>query len=494
MAFDLATAKVQPKSSGGFDLSTAKIKTKEPEPTFENVGVVGTVFTDPLAASSREAIRSNPKLAVFGPLAGVFSNLGAFGKETQKAADKGFAQPSKSETFQNEILRTSTEDFVNEASKRTGMFSPQTKLGKSLIEAESFIRGYVPSAVGLIADEVVNPSSVILSAIDIGRGTAKPIFTNSEKLIKKAVSKYRKAASVGVRGQSTKSDIVKKDSNISKAMQAINDNADEIIYEDGARKGLPQNINDSVEAASQTKEKIFKEYNRLRSLAEEKGDVVNLDGIALKALKEQSTRAAKTVNPQLQRQAFKYGINFSRQWKVGLGEADEILKGLNQELKSAYRSKRAGNLSIADESMAQVKARFASELRKAINEKVLKVEGGDKYQELRSTYGALVQMEEEMVKKATKLASQNGSSFEAFSQSFDSVPIIYGVFTGNVPLATAGVLQRASKQLIKRSSDANHLIKNAFVNIKRTNQAKKISPVGLTAIAANKAINSTEGY
>lgn len=115
----------------------------------KEVGTFSKIFDVP-AASNREAIRANPLLAPFGPVANVAANLGLGGEQAQQAAIKGAVNPESSETFQNQFIRQS-----------------QNLGGPSTSVAVNFAKGLIPSAIGLQADIATNPAGV-LSTMAVG--------------------------------------------------------------------------------------------------------------------------------------------------------------------------------------------------------------------------------------------------------------------------------------------------------------------------------------
>lgn len=111
--------------------------------TMQNQNILGRILNVP-GATSRAAIQSNPALAVGGPLAGLLALSGIGGHTAQQAASRGAMNPDSVPKFQNQAIDASQK--MNDA-------------------GTNVIAGMLPSAVGLAADVVTDPTSILASII-----------------------------------------------------------------------------------------------------------------------------------------------------------------------------------------------------------------------------------------------------------------------------------------------------------------------------------------
>jgi hypothetical protein len=100
------------------------------------------------AAANRAAIQKNPSLALAGPFAGAIALSGNAGDELKSAAVEGIMDPDKVPTFQELAIR---------AGQELG--------GASTSVPVNFIKGLVPSALGLAADIATNPADVMIGLV-----------------------------------------------------------------------------------------------------------------------------------------------------------------------------------------------------------------------------------------------------------------------------------------------------------------------------------------
>ena len=441
----------------------------------EDVGILGKGFDVP-SAPAREGIRENPWLSTFGPLAGLASLTGVGGKKAQASSIEAIKNPSTSEKFQDEAIRKVQENVSERASRRTGLFSPQTKLGKFVMGSEMILAGHHASQAGFVQDFATNPLDVLLSLGDIvsaGKSLLKATKTASAS--KKAISTYKQAVKPRLVSK-TKGAAAASDAKIAQGLEAIVDNKANLQYLDDAGR-LPENINESISAASQTKDEIFQQYNNLRKATGSEVKV-NMKNVAAKVFESQADEAARIANPKLRQSAFVEAKRLADEGEVTLDVAEGILKKWNKELAPLYK---AGGGSADDITKAQVKATAASALRKELDNLILVDEKGKSYQLLKKTYGSLVETEMSLVKRADQLSKVTRTSS---GEVLDTVPIIYGAFTGNVPLVAAGVGQRALKGVLKARVNPNNLIKNTF---KLIGKSDKFVPIGTTITSLGKS-------
>lgn len=144
----------------------------ESAPQMERQNIIGQTFNVP-GATSRAAIRSNPALAMAGPFAGVAAMAGVGGPQAQQAAGEGALNPSNVQSFQDQAIQAGQNAFG----------------GPSESVAVNFMKGLVPSAVGLVADTVTDPAQALLTILTGGFGksavqTAGKVPAGMRKILK----------------------------------------------------------------------------------------------------------------------------------------------------------------------------------------------------------------------------------------------------------------------------------------------------------------------
>ena len=411
-----------------------KRSVEEPEKTVEDVGVLGQIFAEPSVAGTRELIRKGGAVGkIAGSIpAGLGSNLlaatGALGERNRKIVTEAFIDPSKSETFQVEAIKKEHSKIADRASKRIGLFSPNKPYGKLRLFTELAFSGNRASTMGMAQDMWTNPIDWLASIGDIARagraikGTLSA--SRAHGAIKKVANLYRKATGRTAKGITRGSDLVHDNNKIAVGLEAIHDTA--------SSQGKTINTaEDGLELVGETKRSVLKEFTAQRAAAQEGGAVVDLRHVADDVIKSQNSQAASLVNKNIQKAAFDIGDEFYGTGKVSLDTADEMVRTLN-----AQRPTTLGG-SINDVSKAALNETVAASIRRELNQSILSATDRE-YKPLKELYGSLIEIDNDLAKTVLKAGKQhNNSLIRQLSESIDNVPLIYGVLSGNIPLAGA---------------------------------------------------------
>jgi hypothetical protein len=154
--------------------------------------------------------------------------------------------------------------------------------------------------------------------------------------------------------------------------------------------------------------------------------------VAQKVFEKYSDLPTKIATPKVQQYAFEQASELAGYGEIPLQAAEEVIKKYNSILKPFYEGKAVG---LDDISKAHVDAKTASAIRESLDDIIMKTTGKS-YQDLKSRYGAVVDVEKNLVnqlEKMTKTINIPGVS------TLDTVPILYGAFTGNTPLVVTGI-------------------------------------------------------
>lgn len=239
---------------------------------------------------------------------------------------------------------------------------------------------------------------------------------------------------------------------ISLGLNAIFKNKEALALGDDVGR-LPRNIDEAVAAANQTRNNLLEQYTAMAKAA---GDDVLIDASKVADAISSSQKGKGAILAS--KRAVDYAKSESeRIRKLGLmtiDEAENAIRRYNQQLKPFYEK---GFGSFDDVTRAQIDAKAASALRNQVDELVSG--GSGKYQDLKNTYGAVTEVEKGLVKQLAKQARKIKTPGVG---TLDTVPIIYGAFTGNTPLVAAGISQRIGKAVISRLRDPDVIIKNVF--------------------------------
>jgi len=300
------------------------------------------------------------------------------------------------------------------------------------------------------------------------------------KVVDYAVSKYKSIFKPKLIAK-TAGQVGLSDEKIANGLTAIHNNKASIRLGDEIGR-LPETLEEGISSASQTKDKIFKEYTALR---QSMGDSVSVDmGNISKSLKEEfGSKAVSFANPEAQAYAIKEADRIAEFGKVSLDDAENIIKQYNAKLDGFYGK----SVPVNDASKLTVDANIASLLRSELDNVILSTPGKS-YQALKSQYGAVVEVEKNFVKALNKVSRTQ--KIPGVS-TFDTVPIIYGAFTGNTALMASGITQKILKGAVNRMKDPGLAVKSIFKALDKSGTPTRIQsliniPLKGTAITAGR--------
>jgi len=457
------------------------------------------------ANTNREAVRANPMLAPVAPIAGTVALTGMAGEGAKSAAASSLSETSP--TFQDQILgKYYDNDFVK--------MMPQTT---------QFLIGNIPSAAGLIADMYSNPldmaleiasqgSATWLKGLDIANDAKKSLFTalkQSDELKKQkkftdvVIDGMNKAVRKTVRGKGTAKKVFKSNNDLVVATDAILDNADDIKYVDNVGnivgQGKPESLPEMLQAVDQTKAKLFQEWTALKKDAGSASTLgivrgktttgkglIQVDDIATQMRNDVAGREFDTLYKGVKEKVYGLADELDSLNHVTVEEADSIVKRLNSELDTFYRS------GAPIESLPKEKAYLAHVLNQRVDDFVS--QGTKEYSGLRRKYGALKEIEKDLTNRVVVNARRNPSGFFDIADTYTYGQIARGVLTGNPGALAQGTVGAIAKAWIKRSNDPNMIIKKTFQVADDLKRAKPSQVKNITAKTLDSISDEVSQY
>lgn len=350
-------------------------------------------------------------------------------------------------------LETATRKTINQAKNiiNSGLFGipekmfPEQFKSTKALELPERIAGEVLGG-GIIGSAVIGGAlKGIKSAYNIPAIKENPVLEKATDIIYKLGGKAKVMTEKGLEIARNK---------IATGLNAIKQHKDVLQFgEDVGR--MPKTLEEAVSAANQTKKNILAQY---KALSASLGDdaMVDMSKVADAIEAEYKGVGQQIAAKGTQEYALKLAEDYRKLGKITIDQAEKAIETFNKSLEPFYKS--GGFSSMADTSRAGVDAVASSSLRGIVDDLVTGATGKD-YQDLKNAYGSVAELEKMFVKQVDKARRANTKPGVA---ALDTVPILYGTFTGNFPLVSAGIAQRVGQATIKRMYDPSALTERAF--------------------------------
>jgi len=268
---------------------------------------------------------------------------------------------------------------------------------------------------------------------------------------------------------------------IGRGLDAIYKHKEALQYGDEAGR-LPKTIEEGISAANQTKQNIMAQYKALSSSMGET-PLVDMSKVGDLIVEAYGTKGKEIAMAGTQKYALDLAKRYKDMGKVSIESAEEAITDFNKILEPFY--KKGGFSTMADASQAGVDAVAASSIRKQVDS-LIEGANGKSYQDLKNAYGSVAEIEKMLVKVLDKEMRKIKKPGVAV---LDTVPIMYGAFTGNVPLVTAGILQKGAQATIKRLTDPTAIAGRAFNVLGKSSEKTLLQ----RAIEASKPVGAVSG-
>ena len=265
---------------------------------------------------------------------------------------------------------------------------------------------------------------------------------------KQNITDYARFVDDGLEGIAS---IVKNKENL----KFINDIGEESIGQ------LPKNLSEFSDAISQTKKKIYSEYDALAKNAGENGALVSTEWIINELKQLENNRTLRLANPGIDGIISNMKKGLEEIGTLTVEEAQTFSQHLNQNLKAFYK-----NWNANDIGRSTVEALVNNNLKKAIDESIENtLWQGEQYSHLKKQYGQLRNIEEEVAKRALVDQRKNAKNLFDLTDIYSANQVIDSLANLN-PI---GLVKWGATSLIKnwykKLNDPNVQIKKLFENI-----------------------------
>jgi hypothetical protein len=340
--------------------------------------------------------------------------------------------------------------LVTEATKLAEKYPQQAKDIEDVLNIVSL--GYAPKASNVLSKE----GKAIAS--DIRQASKIALNPTEEAIQSDIVEMFTK--SIKPTAKKTIAQTQRYENDVVGALKTIKANADDLNIEDEFGEIIvgrtPTSINELAQAVDRTKTLVFNQYNDIATRAGGQGAIVDTKPVIGELLKVSQNRALQITNPEV----IRYAEGWAKRLE-GLGELDtqtaqEIIKNLNNSLKSFYR-----NPTYESASKASVDAGIANIFRRELDS-VIQNTTGEEYQALKNQYSALSAIENDVVRAATRDARKNVKGLLDYTDIFTGGQMVGGILSLNPAMFTKGAIERGFKEYIKFLNDPNRAIGNMF--------------------------------
>lgn len=319
------------------------------------------------------------------------------------------------------------------------------QFGKDVFNASSLI------PVGAGAKE---GSLIARDTIQVAKNTLRP----SEATVQtKVLEMFNKA--VKPTAKKTNATAERFDNNVITAIKEIKDNTPNLNIEDATGELVsraPQSLNELSQALEQTKTSIFKKYNDLAVKTNETGATLKVENIVKELQSVFANKAINLTSPEVVNYAKTWSDRLSDMGDIDIETAQEVVKLMNKNLESFYK-----NPTYESASKAAIDAGIVNNLRKELDE-VIEGATGEGYQALKSAYGSLKAIENDVVRASMRDGRKNTKGLLDYTDMFTGGQMVGGILSLNPAMFTKGAIERGFKEYIKYLNDPNRIIKGMF--------------------------------
>ena len=314
---------------------------------------------------------------------------------------------------------------------------------------------------GMAGPEALKPGEAPITEAPLKVPTPKTLDTNA------VMDNYNRAVRPSVAGKNTAAQLAKSRTDTVSGLQAIVDNKANLKLTDvngEVKTGqTPSTLAEHLDAVSQTKSAIYKQYNDLSVQAGQKGISVDPVNIGTELSQVINNKALKISNPDAIKYAQDLQARLVNEGSIDAETAQQVIKNYNDELQSFYKNPTPGMAS-----KVQIDAMVANRMRAQLDEGITNATG-EQYQPLKNQYGALSRMEAEATKRAQVFARQNKVGLAAnISNIASGAELVRGLLTGNPVDVIVGGGIKAIQLYEKYLNNPDTAIKNMYASFDGT--------------------------
>ncbi len=281
----------------------------------------------------------------------------------------------------------------------------------------------------------------------INKGIEKTVMTARAKKSDPQVMKYMANAKTAVK------DIISNKENLKYTFES----GEEVVGK------LPKSLGEFREAVAQRKKALWADVEKINKTAGESEIRIGLTDLADKLDAFAGKGAVATVNPEASAYAKEMATLYRNKKYFTPQEAQEALTELNKRFEVYIK-----NPTVKKE----IDVIAGNNIRNAIDESIASLPGGDKYKELKRTYGALTAIEGDVTRKSIQDMSKMKGRI-GWLDILGGAEFVSGVLTMNPTLAARGALLEGLNQVRKWQVNPNRYVRNMFENADRILERQK---------------------
>jgi len=292
-------------------------------------------------------------------------------------------------------------------------------------------------------------------------GKTKSIIAPSEReLENKLLERFTKGVRPLLPGKTTPSQLGKYNDDVITGARTILENKPNLKFTDDLGEEVlgqkPESLQQFADSIEQTKKTIFSKYDALAKQAGKAGMEVDTVPIASELDSVINNKALGITNPN----AVKYAQGVQKRYldigKLDATTAQDVIQNYNKSLEAFYR-----NPSYDTASQAAIDAMLANRIRKSLDEGITGLTG-IQYQQLKNQYGALKNIERDVIKASLRDARKNVKGLIDFTDIFTGGQIVNGILSMNPATLAQGLGARAIKEVYKTLNNPNRAIRKMF--------------------------------
>ena len=320
------------------------------------------------------------------------------------------------------------------------------------------------------------------TAVDVTQAGARKVddlFTTSNATLEKRIQEqFQKGVKPTIRGKENLGQVEKYKSNAATAVEVITKNKDNLKFTDDVGEVIqgrtPETLQEFSDSITQTKEKIFKEYDSLARSAEDQGLKIKPAEMSNELDVVINDKALQLSNPEAVSYAKQVKDRFSTAGELTATEAQNVIKNYNNSLQAFYRNPTPEGLT-----RNAVDALMVNKMREALDKGI---EGltGEQYQLLKNQYGALRTIEKDVLNATLRDARKNTAGLIDFTDILSGGQLVTSLASMSPAGMAGAATQMGIKRWLKYLNDPNTQIKKMFQTSAKLEE-KRVTPGGLGA-------------
>lgn len=233
----------------------------------------------------------------------------------------------------------------------------------------------------------------------------------------------------------------------------------------------PESLQELTESIEQTKKKIYDQYDDLAVKAGDAGVQVDTIKIGNELEDVINNKALKLSNPQAVKYAEEVRDRFVRAGTLDAKTAQEVIQQYNNSLQAFYRNPTPEGLT-----RNAVDALMANQVRRELDNGIAGLTG-ENYQKLKSQYGALKTIENDVLRATLRDARKNAKGLIDYSDIFSGGQLVSGLLSMNPAAIASGVAQKGISSYFKFLNDPNRAVRKMFDDVGKLDKDPDIIPI-----------------